>query len=133
MADMINVAIGAMLGVILADTPLFKSDALHLEDMYSLTLFLILIVMFACNIWITTRSYAQGKYHIFYVSIGIYLFVELFIFLSNTSTQSLLPTGEQGFSIIFTGKAYVWTFILLTCLWLVSNVIGALLDPHREK
>jgi hypothetical protein len=39
MADVINVAIGAMLGVILADSPIFKSDILKIEDMYPLTLF----------------------------------------------------------------------------------------------
>jgi hypothetical protein len=133
MADVINVAIGAMLGVILADSPIFKSDILKIEDMYPLTLFLLLVIMFACNIWITTRSYARNHYHLFYISIALYIAMEVWIFLMNTYDTSLLPAGQQGFVALFTGKAHVWTFILLTSVWLPSNVFGALLDSAHEK
>jgi glucan phosphoethanolaminetransferase (alkaline phosphatase superfamily) len=114
MADVINVAIGAMLGVILADSPIFKSDILKIEDMYPLTLFLLLVIMFACNIWITTRSYARNHYHLFYISIALYIAMEVWIFLMNTYDTSLLPNkglshflrvkpmfGRSSFSLVY--------------------------------
>ncbi len=80
MVDVINVAIGAMLGVILADSPIFKSDILKIEDMYPLTIFLLLVIMFASNIWIITRSYARNHHHLFYLSIALYIVMEVWIF-----------------------------------------------------
>jgi capsule polysaccharide export protein KpsE/RkpR len=73
MVDVINVAIGAMLGVILADSPQFKINSL--KDMFSLFTFILIIIMFACNIWITTRSMARRRYDITTLSIVAFVAV----------------------------------------------------------
>lgn len=101
MVDVINIAVGAMLGVILANSPFFKINGF--SDMYTLSLFVVLIILFSCNIWITSRSIARRRYSITVISIAAYFIMELSIFFSYTLAPSLLPIGQEGVVFKFTG------------------------------
>jgi hypothetical protein len=101
MVDVINVAVGAMLGVILADSPQFKMNSL--TDLYAFSIFILLIIMFACNIWVTTLSMTLHRHNVTTVSIFAYFVMEACLFLSYTFDSSILPPGQEGIVLKFTG------------------------------
>jgi hypothetical protein len=92
MVDVINVAIGAMLGVILAESPMLKVTGF--ADMYTVFFFITLIILFSCNIWVTTRSLSRNRYGVMTMSIVIYFVSEITIFIAFTIDSALLPSGQ---------------------------------------
>jgi hypothetical protein len=126
MLSLVNVAIGAILGVVLVESPIFHVN--QFSDLFTAFFFIALIILQATNIQASIIAFSRHRYNFFAWSIVFYLSAEAAVFLSYTFDPSLLPAGQQGVVFRFTGFGYVWLFILMTLMWMLSNVAAAAWD-----
>jgi hypothetical protein len=126
MLTLMNVAIGAILGVVLVESPIFHIT--RFSDLSGAFEFIVLLILQSLNIQASIVSLMHRHYHFLTYSIGIYLFMEALVFLSFTIDPSLLPAGQEGVAVRFTGIGYMWLFVLMTLMWMVSNLLAAAWD-----
>jgi hypothetical protein len=126
MLSLVNVAIGAILGVVLVESPIFHIN--QFSDLFTAFFFITLVIFQATNIQASIIAFSRRRYNFFAWSIVFYLGAEAAVFLSYTFDPSLLPAGQQGVVFRFTGFGYVWLFILMTLMWMLSNVAAAAWD-----
>jgi hypothetical protein len=125
MTTAINIAISAVLGVFLADSPMFKVD--HFEDLGLVAFYIILISLQGANIWAAARAVAVPYYGFFSLAVLIFIFVQGAVLIYLSYDAHALAPNMQGVPITFTGHAYAWTFTLITTIWFVTNVVSALI------
>lgn len=126
MLNLVNVAIGAILGVVLVDSPMFR--IIRFGDLFNAFGIIALLILQAVNIQFSVTALSNRHYHFLIYSVLMYLAVEVIFFVSLTLAPSLLPIGEQGVVLRFTGIGYVWLYVLMTIMWLASSLLCVALE-----
>jgi hypothetical protein len=120
----INVATGAMLGTILADSPAFKVTLL--SDLSQTMFFIVLIILQSANIWAAASSIAQEHYDFALISILMFAAMQAAVFC-----YFCLETTPEGIKFDLKDHSYAWTFLMVSTGWFASNVVAAWLTKKE--
>jgi hypothetical protein len=130
MLTSINVAIGAMIGTILATSPAFTIRSF--SDLGLAAFFSLLLVLQGWNIWLATKSMAAAEYDLFTCSVFAFLFVQAAVFTYFTMDASASRPGTEAVTFVFSERSYAWSYLLISSLWFVSNAAGAWLTKSTD-
>ena len=78
MLGIVNVAIGAMLGIVLADSPAFK--VAHFSDLSLTCFFVILVTLQSANVWAASNAVARQAYGFALGAIAPFLVMQVVVF-----------------------------------------------------
>lgn len=121
MFETVNVAVGAVLGVVLAASQAFKPE--RFSDLLQPLIFVVLIGFIAVNIHAARDSLARARaaepesrakeVHVryFILSIVMFAFMEIVIIVIYT------PLLSEGIYQDFKNVSYAWIFVIITILW----------------
>lgn len=115
-----NIPIGALLGVILANSPVFVVN--QVADLPRAFHFVLFVILQAVNIRLEIVRLSKKDYELFVISAFIYFGIEIAIWLVYAFDDALNISGKL-FSC-------TWLFIVTTSLWFCANVGAAVFDDR---
>lgn len=122
MVSSINMVMGAILGVVLADSPVFH--VVNFGDMLPACLFVIMVIAQAINISASGHAIHVRSVALTVVSCGIFLVFQMSILLIFALGLYVLPQQQEAVVLKFTGISYVWVLLLITTAWFGSNILA---------
>lgn len=133
MFDTVNVTVGAILGIVLADSPAFKLNNPK-NGVAQLLIFVVLIVLITVNIYAATdslgrwmsaapRSDKRKTYcHYFIFAVVMFLIIQSLII---SSSIVMYITGQYKSSDFI---VYIWFFVIVTTIWFIFGNAAALYE-----
>jgi hypothetical protein len=120
MLSLVNIPIGALLGVILANSPVFVVS--RIADLPRAFHFVLFVLFQAINIRLAIIRLSRKDYEFFVVFVFLYFGVEIAIWLTYAFDDALNISGN-----LF---SYTWLFVVTTSLWFCANVGAAVFDDR---
>jgi hypothetical protein len=92
----------------------------------SLTLFfVVMITLQSANIWAASSAIAHRAYDFALVSIVLFVAMQAAIFVYFCIDWAHQAPGTEGVLLEFTEHSYAWTFLLVSSVWFLSNIVAA--------
>lgn len=126
----VNVAIGAMLGAVIADSPILKLSEMEFGRA---VFFLTLVVAFAANIALIVKAVELDNGALAVIYGVIFVFMEIVVLFSQVISGAATFSSNKTFDFSGSIDAWILQFILITVFWTISNTGAALLEKHGLK